>query len=227
MADFARSFPTVIASVRLITVGSQPRTPFRSVSVTVIPSAELSPGATSESTRRTQSAKSAAPSLSPLHRQVAARVPDKDLTWTRDFLFGVDDHLLPLREPTDCARDGEHHGEHRDRQTHRLIDDAGIKIDVRVEFARDEIFVLERDALEFQRDIEQPIAPGHLEHFLRYPFDDARAGIIIFVNAMPETHQPAFAVFNALDEVGNVARVADAREHFEHFFIRAAVQRTV
>ena len=44
---------------------------------------------------------------------------------------------------------------------------------------------------------------------------------------MTKSHQPAFAVFNALDEFGNVARVADAREHLEHFFIGTAVQRTV
>jgi hypothetical protein len=44
---------------------------------------------------------------------------------------------------------------------------------------------------------------------------------------MPETHQLAFAVFNALDEFGYVARFVDAREHLEHFFIRTAVQRAI
>ena len=77
--------------------------------------------------------------------------------------------------------------------------------------------------LAFQRDVEQPITPSDLEYFVRYAFNDARAGIIIFVNAMPETHQFAFALFNALDEFGNVACVIDAREHLQHFFIRTAV----
>ena len=47
--------------------------------------------------------------------QLAARVTDKDLAWTRDFLFRVGDHLLPLCEPIYRARDGEHHWEHRHR----------------------------------------------------------------------------------------------------------------
>src|SRR6266545_4758728 len=54
-----------------------------------------------------------------------------------------------------------------------------------------------------------------------------RAGVIIFVDAMPKAHQSAFAAFDALDEFGNVAFVADMREHLEHCFIRTAVQRTV
>ena len=67
--------------------------------------------------------------------QLAARMADKDLTWTRDFLFRVGDNLLPLCEPTHRARDCEHDREHRNWQTHCLIDDAGVKIDVRVKFA--------------------------------------------------------------------------------------------
>ena len=60
---------------------------------------------------------------------------DKDLTRARDLLFRVGDHFLPLGEPAYRARDGEHHGEHRNGQTHGLVDDAGIEIDVWVKLA--------------------------------------------------------------------------------------------
>ena len=55
----------------------------------------------------------------------------------------------------------------------------------------------------------------------------SRAWIVIFIDAMPESHEFAFAVFHALDKFRNVARLADVREHLEHLFIRAAVQRSV
>src|SRR5688572_11988588 len=49
------------------------------------------------------------------------------------------EQLHPVREPTGRARDGEQHGEHLDREPHRLVDEARVEVDVRVELARDEV----------------------------------------------------------------------------------------
>jgi len=38
-----------------------------------------------------------------------------------DLLFGIEQHLLPLRDPAGGPRDGEEHREHVDREAHRLI----------------------------------------------------------------------------------------------------------
>ena len=59
------------------------------------------------------------------------------------------DHFFPLRDPTDGAREGEQHREHGGREAHRLEDDARIEVDVRVELLLEEVFVVQRDALEF------------------------------------------------------------------------------
>ena len=73
--------------------------------------------------------------LSLVLRQVAARLADKDLAGAGDFLLQIDNHLLPLCQSTHRAGDREHDWEHCNRQAHRLIDNAGIEIDVWIEFA--------------------------------------------------------------------------------------------
>src|SRR5688572_7014720 len=153
---------------------------------------------------------------------ITPRRADVDLLRPRDLLLRVEEHLFPLRDPAAGARNREQHREHGDREAHRLVDEAGIEVDVRVELARDEILVLERDALQLQRDVEQRIAPGHLEHFVGGLLDDLRARVVRLVDAMAESHQPPFAALDALDEAGNVLHAADLVEHAQHGFVGAA-----
>jgi hypothetical protein len=87
--------------------------------------------------------------------QVVAQV---HLARSRDFLLAFEQHFSPLCHPAAGSRNGEQHGENRDRKAHRLLDQAGIKIDVRIEFARNKVVVFEGDALSFERDVQQGIA---------------------------------------------------------------------
>src|SRR5213592_4777019 len=72
--------------------------------------------------------------------EVSLPRPGKDLSRPRDLLIGILDHLLPLREPAGDAWDGEHHGEHLHWDVERLVDQAGVEVDVRVELTLDEVF---------------------------------------------------------------------------------------
>src|SRR4051794_33574586 len=69
-----------------------------------------------------------------------------DLPRPRDFLLRVAQQLLPLRQPPRRARNRKQYREHIERKADRLIDQAGVEIDVRVQLARDEVVVLEGDA---------------------------------------------------------------------------------
>src|SRR5215471_8718669 len=80
--------------------------------------------------------------------EVPARGAVVELARAADLVLGVADHLLPLRNPADGAREREDAGEHRDRNAQRALHDAGIEIDVGVELAADEVIVLERDLLQ-------------------------------------------------------------------------------
>src|SRR3546814_15293316 len=70
---------------------------------------------------------------------VALGVAVIELARPADALLGILDHLAPLGDPADGARDGEEHGEHRGRDAHRLQDDAGIEVDVGEQLLLDEI----------------------------------------------------------------------------------------
>ena len=79
---------------------------------------------------------------------------DVELARTADLLLGVLDHLLPLGDPADGARHREQHGEHRQREAHRAQRDARIEVDVGIELLLDEIVVLQRDALQLHRHLQ-------------------------------------------------------------------------
>src|SRR3954451_1705758 len=66
---------------------------------------------------------------------VRAGVP---LARAGDLLLLVAEQLDPVREPAGGPGDGEQHGEHVDREPHRLIDQARVEVDVRVQLAIDE-----------------------------------------------------------------------------------------
>ena len=56
--------------------------------------------------------------------EVALCAPQEDLPRTCDALFLVFQELFPLRQPPDCPRNREEHGEHLHRKTQRLVDEA-------------------------------------------------------------------------------------------------------
>src|SRR5688572_31855865 len=83
--------------------------------------------------------------------------PLVELARTADLVLGVGDHLLPLRDPADGAREREDAGEHRHRDAESTLHDAGVEIDVRVELAANKVVVLESDFLERERQLEETI----------------------------------------------------------------------
>ena len=79
-------------------------------------------------------------------------VPEIDLARARNFLLGIEEHLFPLRDPTGSAGNREEHGKHGHRETHGLINEAGVEVHVWIELALHEVFVFESDALALQSD---------------------------------------------------------------------------
>ena len=79
----------------------------------------------------------------------------------------------------------------------------------------------------FERDIEQRIAAHDVENFVGDALHDARARIVIFVDAVAEAHQLLFAGFHALDVRRHVVDRADIQQHAQHCFVGAAVQRAI
>src|SRR5229473_5682134 len=163
-----------------------------------------------------------------IDRNIMARVVAKvDLAWPRNFLLGIEEHLFPLRNPAGSARNREQNGKHGHRETHRLINEAGVEIHVGIELALDEVFVFESDALALESDFQKGVLAHKFEDFVSDVLDDASARIVILVNTMAESHELDFTGFDALDELGNFLYRADLHEHVQNFFIGAAMERAV
>src|SRR5271169_2898529 len=135
---------------------------------------------------------------------LAKLLAEIDLTRTRDLLVGIHHQFVPLRQPSRGARNGEQNGEHVGLESHRLVNDPGVEIDVGIQLASDEIVVAQGDALEFERDVDAAVAAGDFKDLVGDFLDDAGAGIVVLVDAMPETHELDFAGLHPLDVVGNV-----------------------
>ena len=78
-------------------------------------------------------------------QHVAAGGARVQLARPADLVFRVADHLVELGNPANGAGQGEDRREQADRDADGALDDAGIEIHVRVELARDEILVLQRN----------------------------------------------------------------------------------
>lgn len=137
-------------------------------------------------------------------------------------------HFAPVGDPAGEAADGEEYGEHRHGNANRAVDDAGIEIDVRIEFALDEVFVAEGHFLQLAGDVEDGVVDVPLvEQPLAHGLDDRRARVEIFVDSVTKAHQPEAArlVLGHVDVFLDVAAVfANLLEHGNAGFIRPAVE---
>src|SRR5580704_9913642 len=98
------------------------------------------------------------PACSPSSRQapfhwlvISLRGPGIQLARPTDSHVRIGDHFLPMRDPAGGTRNSEQDREHGAGNSEGAVDDPRVEIHVRIQLAGYEIFVLERDFLEFQR----------------------------------------------------------------------------
>src|SRR5687768_3713953 len=70
---------------------------------------------------------------------VAPRRPLVELARPADLVLRVGDHLLPLRDPADGAREREDAGEHGHRDAERALHDARVEVHVWIQLPAYEI----------------------------------------------------------------------------------------
>jgi sensor c-di-GMP phosphodiesterase-like protein len=66
----------------------------------------------------------------------------------------IGNHLLPVSDPSDSTGDSEQHCEGRAWNAERAVDDARVKIHVRIKLSSDEVFIPERHFLQSQCELE-------------------------------------------------------------------------
>src|SRR5450631_2566598 len=124
-------------------------------------------------------------------RDVASHRTGVELPRPADLLVGIRDHFVPLRDPADRPRQREYRREQAHRDSQRTLDNTGIEIDVRVQLARHEVVVFERDFFQRHRQLEQRIVvqPEILEHFVAGLAHQLGARVVILVHTVAEAHQ--------------------------------------
>src|SRR6476620_7164092 len=147
-----------------------------------------------------------------VHRhELAFRRAGKQLARPSDLLIDVANEFVPLRDPAHSARERKNRREHRNRDAERLVDDARVEIDIRVKLALDEIFVLEGDLLERERELEEPVVLQIelFEHLVAGLLDDLGPRVIALVYAVAEAeqHRVIFLFLHFLDESRDALRI--------------------
>src|SRR5690349_1445474 len=109
-------------------------------------------------------------------RNVMARcVAEINLPGPRDFLFRIEEHLFPLRNPARSAGNCKQHRKHGHWETHGLVDQPGVEVHVGIELALDEVVVFEGNALALESDFQERILAHQVENLIGDMLDDASA----------------------------------------------------
>src|SRR6516162_4962340 len=140
--------------------------------------------------------------------------------------FGFTD-LTIICNPTRHSSDSKHYREHFQWDPDGAQDNTTVEINIWIELSFDEIRLLQGRLLELQSDIQQWIAPiQRFEQLVALFFYDLCAWVVVLVNAMAETHEPAPALFvlGGLHETRPViAFLANLFEHLNHGLVCAAM----
>src|SRR5208282_5374126 len=74
-------------------------------------------------------------------------------------------------------------------------------------------------------DLQLGVPAGDFKYLVGGPLDDAGAGVVILVDAVPEAHQLELAGLHLGDIGRHLVLGADDVQHFEDFFVGAPVER--
>ena len=132
-----------------------------------------------------------------------------------------------MRKPTGHTRNGEEHGVHLDRESHGLVDEARVEVDVRVELAAHEVVVGEGGFFKLESNVEKFVLAGDLEHVVGDLLDDLGPWVVVLVHAVTKALQDHLAFANVFDVVVDVVKGADAVEHAKHGFVGATMARAI
>src|SRR5690625_276522 len=151
-----------------------------------------------------------------------------NLAWTPDAGFIIGDHLTPLSNPTWQTTQCEQRGEHAVGESHCAVDQPGVEVDVWIQFALDEVVIVECALFEAHGDFETLVVSTELvENLFCGGFYDARAWVVDLVDAVTKAHQPdtRFFVFDLVHEfLWAQTLIFDLVQHVQHGFVSATVQ---
>ena len=141
----------------------------------------------------------------------------------------VFDHFLPLRNPTRQTSQGKHHREHIRRNVQGAVDDARVKVHIRVQATLDEVFVIQSYLLQLLCNVQNGVIDAELsKDFVSGLLEDAGTGVEDLENSVTEAHEAerVVFVFGFVNHLLQVAAVfADGFKHFDDRLVGTSVKR--
>ncbi len=108
------------------------------------------------------------------------------------------------------------------RETHRPVDQAGVKVDIRVQFAIFEVVVGEGCLFQGNRNLDQRLRPKDFKHRVRRLLDQFSTGIVVAIDPMTKAAQFALLVLYSIDEGGNPVHGFDVLGKHPHNSLKRA-----
>lgn len=110
--------------------------------------------------------------LTLLQRYIVPRtISDIVLSWSNDLVLWIVQKLVPVSKPSCDSGNHEQDGEHISWETHGLVDDSTIEVDIRVEFSFDKVRIAQCNSFEFDSDFNQFFFSSNFEHLVCNFFD--------------------------------------------------------
>lgn len=146
-------------------------------------------------------------------------VPGVVLTGTNDFVLGVIHELVPVCKPPGQSGNHEENWEHISWESHSLINDATVEVNIGIELPLDKILITQSNPFQFHSNLYKFLLTGDLENILCNTLDNFSSGIIAFIDTMTEPIQQFLPILNILNKLRNIFLLANLLEHPKHSLI--------
>ncbi len=111
------------------------------------------------------------------------------LPWSNDLVLWIIQKFIPMSKPSNNSRNHEKNWEHISRESHCLVDNATIKINIRIKFSFNEILIAQSNLFQLHCDFNKLFFSSDFKNFISDFFDDFSPRIITLVNSMTKSIQ--------------------------------------
>jgi hypothetical protein len=111
------------------------------------------------------------------------------LPWSNNLVLWVIQKFIPMSKPSNNSRDHEKNWEHVSRESHCLVNNATIEINIRIKFSLNKILIAQSNLFQLHCDFNKLLFSSDFENFISNFFDDFSPRIITLVNSVTKSIQ--------------------------------------
>lgn len=132
-----------------------------------------------------------------------------------------------MSQPAHSSRNHEEHGEHVSGESHSLVDDSTVEIDVRVQLPLDEVGVTQSNSLQLYCNLNQLLLSSNLEHLLSDLLHNLSPRIVVLVDSMSKSVKQSLLVLHIFDELRDIGLLTNLLQHSQHSLIGSTMLRPI